>query len=33
MTICTHDSLAGGGQLSQVKSAIEKKFAFSRGVA
>ena len=32
MTICTHDGLARGGQLCQVKSAV-KKISFSIGVA
>ena len=30
MTVCTHDSLAGGALFGQVKSVV-KKIAFSKG--
>ena len=32
MTVCTHDSLAGGGLFGHVKSEVGK-IGFSRGVA
>ena len=31
MTVCTHDSLAGGGLFGHAKSAV-RKIGFSRGV-
>ena len=32
MTVCTHDSLVGGGLFGHVKSAV-RKIGLSRGVA